>query len=56
VIEKEKLETNMREKDEKVKEKEARKGFDSKKNCDNNVTTFFSQILGKNYRLHQVVS
>jgi hypothetical protein len=51
----EKLETNLREKDERVKEREVRIFLDSRKNCDNNVATFFSQIHGKNYRLHQVV-
>jgi hypothetical protein len=46
----------LREKDERMKERKARKGLDSGKNCDNNAATFFSQIHGKNYRLHQVVS
>ncbi len=52
----EKLETNLRGKDERVKEREAKKGLDSGKNCDSNIATFFFQIQGKNYKSRQVVS
>jgi hypothetical protein len=52
----EKLETNLRGKDERMKKKEAKKGLDSGKNCNSNVATFFFQIQGKNYKSRQVVS
>jgi hypothetical protein len=46
----------LREKDEKEKEREARRGLDSRDNCGNNTTRFFFQIQGEKYKLPQVAS
>jgi hypothetical protein len=51
-----KLKIDLREKDEKEKEREARRGLDPRDNCGSNTITFFFQIQGENYRLPQVAS
>ncbi len=38
-----KLKTDLREKDEKEKERQARRGLDSRDNCGSNTITFFFQ-------------
>jgi hypothetical protein len=50
------LKINLREKDKRKKEIEARRGLDSMENCGDNTATFFFQIQRENYRLPQVVS